>query len=48
MYRHPDLTQDEIHAITDMFDYAKQQGWLGANSNGNADTNANANNKGRK
>jgi aspartate beta-hydroxylase len=25
---HPELTHDEIEAIKDMFDHARQQGWL--------------------
>jgi hypothetical protein len=27
--RHPELHQDEISAIQEMFDDAKQKGWLG-------------------
>jgi len=27
-YRHPELHSDEILAIKDMFDEAKQKGWL--------------------
>ncbi len=26
--RHPDLHQDEIEAIQEMFSYAEKQGWL--------------------
>jgi len=26
---HPDLQQEEVEAVTDMFQYARQQGWLG-------------------
>jgi hypothetical protein len=26
--RHPDLNEDEIVAIQDMFEHAKKQGWL--------------------
>ena len=28
---HPDLHEDEIDAITDMFSYAREQGWMGSN-----------------
>lgn len=27
-YRHPELHKDEIEAIQDMFEEAKQKGWL--------------------
>lgn len=27
---HPDLVVEEVDAVTDMFQYAKQQGWLGS------------------
>jgi aspartyl/asparaginyl beta-hydroxylase (cupin superfamily) len=28
---HPDLHEEEIHAIVDMFSFAKEQGWMGSN-----------------
>lgn len=37
---HPDLVEQEVEAITDMFQYARQQGWLGARTGTDANVRA--------